>query len=211
MSGHEEDPFSSARRLEGAGALSDTTASKGQLRSSIDSKDALDETPFAHEDGLHIPALRQTGHKAAAGLTDDKRREVLAGDNTLATLAPVKPQLKDFFLPNSKRAVRDLDSVATQPSVFDDPVLAPYYWPPQTWENYENWDVNIRWTWREEKEIVRIVDRKVLVWVCLLFAMLNLDRSNTSAANTDKFLPELGMTNNDFNNGQTVRVHIIRV
>lgn len=45
----------------------------------------------------------------------------------------------------------DLDSVATQPSVFDDPKTLEVYRPPPTYENVHRFNPDARWTWREEK------------------------------------------------------------
>ncbi|KAH9949379.1 MFS general substrate transporter [Amylocystis lapponica] len=90
-----------------------------------------------------------------------------------------------------------LDSIATQPSVFDDPVTLEVYRPPAVWENAHRFDPNARWTWREE-----YIDWLVMVWAFIMFFSLDLDRSNISQANTDNFLPDLGMTTNDFNLGK---------
>jgi hypothetical protein len=50
-----------------------------------------------------------------------------------------------------RMAKHDLDAVATQPSVFDDPVTLELYRPPQSYENAHRFDPNARWTFREEK------------------------------------------------------------
>lgn len=48
------------------------------------------------------------------------------------------------------RSDRDLDSIATQPSVFDDPTTLEVYRPPASYENTHRFDPAARWTWRDE-------------------------------------------------------------
>jgi len=49
-----------------------------------------------------------------------------------------------------RMAKHDLDAIATQPSVFDNPVTLELYRPPQSHENAHRFDPNARWTFREE-------------------------------------------------------------
>ncbi|TBU29889.1 MFS general substrate transporter [Dichomitus squalens] len=103
-----------------------------------------------------------------------------------------------------RKPKHELDSIATQPSVFDDPVTLELYRPPAIWENAHRFDPSARWTWREEYRIVRKIDLLIMVWAFIMFFSLDLDRSNLSQANTDNFLGDLKMTTNDFNLGNTL-------
>src|SRR3546814_3609544 len=62
--------------------------------------------------------------------------------------------------------------------------------------NTHRFDPLFRWTWREEFRLVRKVDLYIMVWACIMFMALELDRANISQALTDELLPDLGMTTN---------------
>ncbi|EJD03747.1 MFS general substrate transporter [Fomitiporia mediterranea MF3/22] len=98
----------------------------------------------------------------------------------------------------------DLDSIATQPSVFDDPTTLEVYRPPAAYENAHRFDPDARWTWREEKKIVRKVDLRIMLWACAMYLALDFDRGNISNANSDNFLDDLGLSTDDFNLGNSL-------
>ncbi|KIK70268.1 hypothetical protein GYMLUDRAFT_34764 [Collybiopsis luxurians FD-317 M1] len=98
----------------------------------------------------------------------------------------------------------DEDAIATRRSVYDNPDLAPLYWPKHDYENIHRFDPTARWTYKEEKALVRKIDWKVMAWAALSFSALNLDRGNLTQANTDNFLPDLNLSTNDFNWGNSI-------
>lgn len=59
-----------------------------------------------------------------------------------------QPAIASLF---SRRRGRDLEEIATQPSVYDDPKLAPYFQPNPKYENLHRFDPEFKWKWGEEK------------------------------------------------------------
>ncbi|EKM52298.1 uncharacterized protein PHACADRAFT_198365 [Phanerochaete carnosa HHB-10118-sp] len=115
-----------------------------------------------------------------------------------------KPRFTDVLFRRKNLKLLDPDGCATRRSVFDDPVLAKHYWPPEKYENLHRFDPNARWTFREERAIVRKIDWRVMLWAAISFSALNIDRGNLSQANTDNFLPDLHMTTDDYNLGNVI-------
>jgi hypothetical protein len=124
-----------------------------------------------------------------------QQEELQASERPSATIAT---------LWSRKKHQHQLDAIATQPSVFDNPDLARHFQPPPEYENFHRFDPSFRWSWGEEIPLVKRIDWKVAAWSCMAFFALDLDRGNISQANTDNFLEDLGLDTNDFNMGNTV-------
>ncbi|QRV92579.1 major facilitator superfamily transporter [Ceratobasidium sp. AG-Ba] len=132
-----------------------------------------------------------------------------ASKDTLAQAKELGVPIEQLGIQNRKWWKRnkinvDPDSIATQPSVFDDPKTLEIYRPPAVYENAHRFDPDARWTWREEKKLVCKIDWRIMLWATTMFFCLDLDRSNISQANTDNFLDDLNLTTNDFNLGNTL-------
>ncbi|PHH74552.1 hypothetical protein CDD82_4884 [Ophiocordyceps australis] len=118
-----------------------------------------------------------------------------SGKSLSSSIPPlgVPLQKRPWFRSSS---VIDKHAIATQPSVFDDATTADKYQPPADWENTHRFDPLFRWTWSEELRLVRKVDLYIMVWTCIMFMALELDRANISQALTDDLLGDLQMTTN---------------
>ncbi|EPX71685.1 uncharacterized protein SOCG_01899 [Schizosaccharomyces octosporus yFS286] len=122
-------------------------------------------------------------------------------DNELGPPIPPSTLYSLFF---GKKQKISNDATATQYSVYDDATLREAYYPIDTYESIHRFDTGFRWKWGEEKRLVRKLDLLILLWTCIMFFALELDRANIKQALSDNFLGDLGMTTNDYNNGMIV-------
>lgn len=54
------------------------------------------------------------------------------------------------------------------------------------------------------QSVIRKIDLRIMIWACIMFFSLDLDRGNLSQANADNLLDDLGLTTNDFNFGNSL-------
>ncbi|KAK7047937.1 hypothetical protein VNI00_006265 [Paramarasmius palmivorus] len=136
-----------------------------------------------------VPVLSKTGDIDRATRTSSDIDSLKQVPADLVDEEPKPFRLTSWFFRRSELKPFDENAISTRRSVFDDPDIGHLYWPKESHESYHRFDPKARWTYAEEKKLVRKIDWKVMFWAAISFSALNLDRGNLSQANTDNFLP----------------------
>lgn len=93
------------------------------------------------DESLSASETKSPGHKLS---------EISLSENVLQELEAPSDSQGLRWWKKGKLTKVDLDSTATQPSVFGEKTLELYR-PPPSYENAHRFDPAARWTWREEK------------------------------------------------------------
>ncbi|XDG04272.1 hypothetical protein ABKA04_003887 [Annulohypoxylon sp. FPYF3050] len=148
-------------------------------------------TSVAHNEQLSAFDVHETGESREC-ILDQKEPQ-----NTGSPFLPIMTLFRRKQQPK-------LCDIATQPSVFDDPERARYFYPTENYENRHRFDPEARWTWAEELALINKLDWNISIWAWFAFFVMCLDFSNLSQANTDNFLDDLGLSTDDFNLGNII-------
>lgn len=103
--------------------------------------------------------------------------------------------------------LEDQTDDGTGPNPFANPTIAKYYYSLYESTKYEcrhQFDPTFTWTKEEQKKLQHKLDLRVTFLACFMFASLNIDRYNLAQAVADNLMDDLGITNTQYNKGNTI-------
>ncbi|PWN40111.1 MFS general substrate transporter [Ceraceosorus guamensis] len=101
----------------------------------------------------------------------------------------------------------DQSDLGSDKHIFSDPAVAAKWAAVYEESKYEcrhRFDPHLTWDAEEERKLVRKLDIRIMLFIWVLFMSLDLIRRNINRALPDNFLNDLGITTDDFNNGQVI-------
>lgn len=105
----------------------------------------------AKYDSITITAVSNTASSSSDGLNDTDQEKQPSKETVEVTATEPAPSVHPILSLFKRKQKRRPNEIATQPSVFDDPVKAEQFKPSPKYENLHRFDPSFRWTWQEEE------------------------------------------------------------
>ena len=104
-------------------------------------------------------------------------------------------------------SITSFESEYEDSNPFADLKVADYYrelYESTKYECRHVFDPLYEWSRSEEQEVIKILDFRVALMACIMFAGLQIDRGNLGQAISDNFLDDLGLSIENYNSGNTI-------
>lgn len=104
-------------------------------------------------------------------------------------------------------SITSFESEYEDTNPFADLKIADYYrdlYESTKYECRHVFDPLFEWSRSEEQKVIRLLDFRVALMACIMFAGLQIDRGNLGQAISDNFLDDLGLSIENYNSGNTI-------